>query len=356
MRLAAWFDSWVNRGPFTAVDLARFRIVFGIGALLTLFDFSWFTHFPASMYIPPPGPFQLLPGFPPLAVGLAIEIGIALSFASLAFGYRTRFSGWSASILMVLGFGFTYSLGKIDHPILFAIAPAVLSFTGWGDELSIDKLRGRTRGIQQWPLRLLAFMIGIAFFTAGFAKLRANWLSPETQAARRQFLSSYVDGNSGGILPWVVDLDVPILWELLDWATVIMELGLVVCVLSWTAFRIGIALATIFHFGVFFLLSISFGFNVLVYGAFVEWSRVPVRAPAALVRFFRRWYPLLIPLIALAMWAWTHFYPQTAEQSGWLTVLGGGVASAYLIVLIGRGVRRGLWRVRPRRVLRSAPR
>jgi len=329
----------VNRRAVTRTDLARFRIIFSVGGLLTLFDFSWFSHFPASMYIPPPGPFQLLPGFPPEPIAIAIEIGIALSFASLAFGYHTRLSGWSASILMILGFGFTYSLGKIDHPILFAIAPAVLSFTGWGDELSIDRLRGRTRGVRQWPLRLLALMIGIAFFTAGFAKVRANWLSPDTQAARRQFLNAYVDGNTGGILPWIVDLDAPVLWELIDWATVIMELGLVVCVLSWTAFRLAIALATIFHFAVFFLLTISFGFNVLVYGAFVEWRRVPVRAPAGLARLTTRWYPLLIPAIAIALWAISHANPQTAVLSGYITVLGGGIASGYLIVMIGRGVR-----------------
>ena len=49
MNLLARFDTWVVSGPFTATDLGRFRILFGIGALLTLFDFTWFTHFPSSL-------------------------------------------------------------------------------------------------------------------------------------------------------------------------------------------------------------------------------------------------------------------------------------------------------------------
>lgn len=335
MRLLTWFDRWVSSGPFTIIDLARFRIIFGVGALLTLFDFTWWGGYPASMYLPPPGPFQLLPGFPPVAVAYAVEIGVALAMSCIAFGYRTRLACWVATVLMIIGFGFTYSFGKIDHPILFAIAPAVLSFSGWGDELSIDKARGlRPSGFRPWILRLLALLIGLAFLTAAISKVRAGWLSPDTQAVRREVLAAYVDGNTGGILPPLVHLDAPVLWEMLDWATVIMELAIVVCVLSWRAFRVSIAIATIFHFGVYILLTISFGFNVLVYGAFVQWSKLHVRAPAWISPFVRRWYLLLIPISALVPWALTHTNPQTAKQSGFITVAGAGVAAAYLIALL----------------------
>lgn len=339
-RALARFDEWASSGPFTATDLGRFRIIFGVGALLTLFDFSWFGSLPASLYLPPPGPFMLFSGFPPTPVAVAIEIGIALAFASLTFGYRTMLAGWTASILMILGFGFTYSLGKIDHPILFAIAPAILGFTGWGAELSVDRMLGRSHQLRIWPLRLLALIIGIAFFTAGFAKLRAGWLSPSTQATRREFLNFYTSGNDGGILPWLAHLDAAVLWELLDWAVVILELGVVVCVASWAWFRVALALATIFHFGVLVLLTISFGFNVLVYGAYVQWSKVPVRAPSWVGAVVRRWYPLLIPLVALPVWAVSHAIPHTAQQSGYIIIIGGGIASGYLIALVVAGVRR----------------
>jgi len=339
VKALAWFDAWVATSPVSSLDLARFRIILSVGALLTMFDFSWFSPFPASMYIPPPGPFKLLPGFPPEPIAIALEIGIALAFASLAVGYRTTVASWSASILMLLGFGFSYSLGKIDHPILFIIAPAVLSFTGWGDRLSVDARRGRTHGHRAWPLRLLAVLIGLAFFTAGVAKLRAGWLSPETQAARREFLTAYVDGNRGGILPSLVEFDAVWFWELFDWATVIIETGMLVTVLSWTAFRIAIAAATIFHFGVFVLLAISFGFNVLVYGAFVRWSAVPVQVPRWAGQITLRWYALLIPVTAVSLWGITQFIPQTSDQSGYLVVAGGGIASGYLFVMAYRGLR-----------------
>lgn len=343
MTLVERFDQWVTSGPFTVTDLARFRIVFGAVGLATLFDFSWFSHFPSTMYLPPPGPFQLLSGFPPEPIAVGIEILIALAFASIAFGYRTVAAGWVATVLMVIGFGFTYSLGKIDHPILFALAPAVLGHTGWGGALSLDRLRGRSMPFRHWPLRLLAMMIGIGFFTAGLAKLRGGWLSVETQAARREFLNFYVDGNTGGILPWLAELQPAVLWEVADWATVLLELTLVGWVLWWRAFRVAIALITLFHLSVYVLLTISFGFNVLVYGAFVEWRRVPLHAPAwmgAIAR--RRWFPALIPVVAIPAWGLSHAFPQTAQQSGFVVIIGSGVAAGYLIaqvLALGRYVR-----------------
>jgi hypothetical protein len=180
-------------------------------------------------------------------------------------------------------------------------------------------------------LRLLALLVGLGFLTAGISKVRAGWLSLDTQAVRREVLTAYADGNTGGVLPWLVDLNAPMLWEALDWATVLMELSIIVCVLWWRAFRISLAIATIFHCGVYILLTISFGFNVLVYGAFVEWSKLPLRAPAWISPFVRRWYLLLIPTVALVPWAFTHANPQTAQQSGWITVAGAGVAVGYLV-------------------------
>lgn len=334
MSLFDRFDRWVNAGPFTVIDLARFRIIFSVGALLTLFDFSWWGGYPSAMYLPPPGPFQLLGGFPPVWFAVSLEIAVALALACLAFGYHTRIAGWAATVLMIIGFGFTYSFGKIDHPILFAIAPAVLGFSGWGDELSIDKLRGARRvGFRPWVIRLLALLIGLAFLTAAVSKLRAGWLLPGTQAVRREVLSAYVDGNTGGILPFLVSLDLPALWEVFDWATVILEFSIIFCALSWRAFRVAISIATLFHFGVYILLTISFGFNVLVYGAFVQWSRLSLRSPAWLGPFIRRWYPLLIPLAALVPWAFTHAHPQTAKQSGFITVAGAGIAVGYLVAV-----------------------
>lgn len=328
------FDRWVVSGPFTVVDLARFRIIFAVGALLTLFDFTWFTHFPPTMFQPPPGPFRLLSGFPPEAVAIGLEIAIAIAFASIGFGYRTVLAGWTATVLMIIGFGFTYSLGKIDHPILFALAPAVLGHTGWGGAISVDRMLGRVTPFRQWPLRLLAFMIGIGFFTAGFAKLRAGWLSWDTQAARREFLNFYVDGNDGGLLPWLASIPPGILWEVADVATVVLELTLVVWVLWWRVFRIGLALITLFHLSVLVLLTISFGFNVLVYGAFVEWRRVPTPVHVSGGRFVRRWYPLLIPIAALPVWMISHAIPHTAQQSGYIVVVGAGVAAGYLITQV----------------------
>jgi len=58
-----------------------------------------------------------------------------------------------------------------------------------------------------------------------------------------------------------------------DVATVVIELGLVVAVVSWRAFRVALAVATLFHLTILLTLGIAFATTVLAYGAFVSWER-----------------------------------------------------------------------------------
>ena len=143
-------------------------------------------------------------------------------------------------------------------------------------------------------MRLLAFMIGLGFFTAGSAKLRSGWLDLDTQAVRGHFLSGYVNHDRNQLLaPLMLRVEeFGFFWEALDWFTVALECGLVVAVLWWRTFRIGIAVASLFHFGVLMMMNIQFSANVIAYGAFVRWNLfrptppgrvLPLSSPVAVV-------------------------------------------------------------------------
>src|SRR5687768_18063707 len=109
------------------------------------------------MYAPPPGPMQLFGGFPDAWVLHALELVLAAVFVALLVGYRVGLTSVTATVTMVLGYGFAYSLGKIDHNVLFILTPVVLAAAGWCG-------RGTVRPV---VLRLWAFAIGLALLSAG---------------------------------------------------------------------------------------------------------------------------------------------------------------------------------------------
>ncbi len=280
-------DAWARRGDFTAPDLALFRIVFATAVLLTLTDVGAVSDSPATEFAPPPGPMRLLTGVPPDAVLESIELGTALLAALLLVGLWTRTVSFLLALALMTGFGLTYSFGKVDHTIVLVLVPAIMGFSAWGSALSVDA-GGRapdSRGqpaTAQWPVRMLAFTIGLAFVTAGVAKVRSGWLDVHNHATEGHFIRGFFNnGRDDWLGPLFLHLHVGPAWELVDWLTVALELGLLVSVLYWRTLRIGVAVAALFHLGVLLMMNIVFHANVIGYGAFVLWSTVVPR----------RWWP-----------------------------------------------------------------
>ncbi|MFI5426210.1 hypothetical protein [Aeromicrobium sp. UC242_57] len=58
MNLGGRFDAWVVRGPFTAADLARYRVIYAASALLLLPRPEGLSQLPAFLWKPPLGPFS----------------------------------------------------------------------------------------------------------------------------------------------------------------------------------------------------------------------------------------------------------------------------------------------------------
>ncbi|MCW2798584.1 MAG: hypothetical protein JWQ70_56 [Aeromicrobium sp.] len=341
-RLLAAFDDWVARGPFTARDLAVFRIIFASAVLLMLPRVTLVAGRPDSFLAPPPGPFELMHTVPSEGMLLVLEILLMLAAASLCVGLFTTFSSLALSGLIMVNLGIEYSFGGLEHTIFLVLVPLTLAFSGWGRQWSLDSLRtGVTDDDEpQWPLRLLAAGMGVAFVGAAIPKMQAGWLDPTTHAVQGFVLRLGIHGHA---IPMesVLDATPGWTWEILDVATVALELVVVLTVIHWPSFRVALAVLCTFHLGVLVFLDISFWQNAVAYGAFVSWTALP-----DLVRGLRRWLmagrwrPSIGSLAAIGLIAVGTYACRLGIVShgfdGGVTVLAGLVGILYLGSLIAR--------------------
>lgn len=265
-----------DRWPISHTDLTRFRIVYAVFGLLTLPSFTWVGDYPDSLYRPPPGPFRLLEGFPPAPVLAGLGLVLAIALSCLLVGVRVPVASCVVTLTMITGFGFTYSLGKIDHNLLVALTPSAMAAAGWSPGGSV----------RRWVLRLWAFTIGVGMLTAGIAKLTAGWLDPTTHAVQGfTFQQVYSFDLTGWLGAAITHVSSPWFWEPMDWAAVLLECSVVVlALLGLRWLRLGLAFLALFHLGVMLMMNIAFAGSIVVYAAFVPWSRLhvrPVRVPAS---------------------------------------------------------------------------
>src|SRR4051812_13765812 len=113
MNVVQRFDSWVEKGPLTPLDLGIYRVAYSVIALCVVPSIHWLADYPTPLYRPPRGPFQLLGGSPPLAVLVALELLRSLALLLLALGIWTRVVSIVVGALLLVTYGLTYTLGKI---------------------------------------------------------------------------------------------------------------------------------------------------------------------------------------------------------------------------------------------------
>jgi predicted DCC family thiol-disulfide oxidoreductase YuxK len=344
-------DAWLRAGDITRTSLAGFRIIYATISLLVLPDFSWVATWPDSMYNPPPGPTQLFSGFPPEIVLRALEAAFAVCLVAILIGWRTRLFSFLAVGVAMAGFGFTYGLGKIDHDILLVLVPGAMALAGWGDRLSVDALRRRGRPVlperaEQWPLRLFALLIGLAFLTAALPKVNGGWLAWSSHAVQAMQARHYLSNGAHGLLAGpFFHFNNELFWEAMDIATIALEAGMLLAVLNWRSTRVAFAIAATFHLGVWLLMTIPFVMNVIAYAFVVSWDRLPV--PESLQRLARRPRRGLVraaPVIAVAGGiAWSLMIEIFGNAAPVvypaILVVGGLVGGGYLVTLAVRLVR-----------------
>jgi len=250
-----------------------YLLIFGIPVVL------WLDNFPSAFYNPPllslSGLFSNFPGFPFL---LFISFLTCLLPVLLLFGYKTRLVSILLAFCILFEKSFAYSLGKIDHDFLMWMVPLILAFSNWGMAFSLDarySQKDSSRSAQSWPVTLLALVLCLGMFSAGFPKLMGGWLDFSTQAVRGHFLREFYFNERQELLaPLLLSLDSPLLWEVLDYAGVLLECLFLFALVKPNLFRGFVLLAILFHVLNYLLLNISFSDNYILYMLFIDWKAV----------------------------------------------------------------------------------
>ena len=291
------FDQWIfETYQVSNEGLGLFRICASLFLLFFLIPGQGLAHYqylsslPSDFYAPPPGPMMLLDGFPPYIVFQVLYALIILFTLGMLVGYQTKRTSILAGIFILLMQGLIYSVGKVNHEIMVPLVPVLMAFSNWGNSFSIDSLRnaGQNKSPESWPLVLLSLFIGFMMFTSGFPKILGGWLDPSTHAVKahlfRQFFAHEREAFLAG---YAIQFQNELLWELLDWATIIFEIGFLIAVRKATWFRFFLILAVFFHFSTKMLLNISFLPNFLAYAAFLNWSAIYQSNRRAVQKLFR---------------------------------------------------------------------
>lgn len=197
----------------------------------------------------PAGALSSAPSTPLILFSIVPVIAAAFAMA----GRSVRISGGFAAASLVVGNSMLYSVeGKIVHHQWTAIVLFAMAVTTWANP---------SVGVGRWsPRFLLSWLLAWGLSTSAIVKVRGGWLDPSFSAVRAELEHQSVR-QLRLTEPASLVRDVlgdSFLWELADYATVLLEVGLIFAVLRPAWFRRGIVLMTIFHVAILLLMGISF--------------------------------------------------------------------------------------------------
>ncbi|MBD65944.1 MAG: hypothetical protein CME62_12105 [Halobacteriovoraceae bacterium] len=184
-----------------------------------------------------------------------------ISLVCLLFGYRTKISGlvFFFSTIFIKSFleGFLTGYGK---NILYDLIPLFLSFSGWGNKLSIDaKYEERKERVNGWPIYLIILTYGFCLYTSAIPKLTSGWLSFEDSATYWHILRrNNISLQSPLLIEYIAKADFSLFWEVLDYMIVLFEFTLLFIIPFKRIFRYYIGMALFFHIGIILWLKIPF--------------------------------------------------------------------------------------------------
>jgi predicted DCC family thiol-disulfide oxidoreductase YuxK len=281
----------VSRGALTRWMFEEYRLAdesLAVSRVLTALcllglvypRYVWLASFPSSFYAPPLGLGILFRGLPPLWILWAILAAAVTLTLALLVGWHTQVTGLALTAVLLVGNTFEYALGKINHDILLLVVLVTMAFSGWGRRYSVDeRRRAGMAPAAAWPLALLALVVGFAMFSAGLPKAMAGWLDPRTQSAQYHLLVNYHVLERPTLAGRLALDHLPTAgWEVLDWATVGLELALLPAAFSRRAMLAVCGLAVLFHAVIHVTMEISFWTNLLAYAMFVDWAAVLSRS------------------------------------------------------------------------------
>lgn len=285
-KISSWFDNLVNESYQTCdLGLALFRMAYALYFLILGVPlFFWIANNPDILFDPPTYSLaNLFNGFPPTEILVLIDILTITLFVFLFFGFKTSWTSILLTLVLITGFSFKYSFGKIDHNIIFVILPLVMSQSGWGRKLSFDSISQKVNIISSstgksngFPIFIMALFIGFGYFSAGLVKA-PGWLSLDinSHGVRSWVMNAhFISDKPALLLPYLIELTNPYFWKLLDITAVIFELSFLVAVFNKQWFKLFLGLGVIFHFANTLMIYIPFISMIIVYLLFIDWSNV----------------------------------------------------------------------------------
>jgi|AntRauTorckE6833_2_1112554.scaffolds.fasta_scaffold01300_5 hypothetical protein len=283
-KISSWFDNLVNESYQTSdLGLALFRMAYALYFLILGVPlFFWIGNNPDILFDPPNYSLaNFFNGFPPTEVLVLIDVLTIILFVFLFFGFKTSWTSIFLTLLLITGFSFKYSFGKIDHNIIFVILPLVMSQSGWGRKLSLDSIsqnvnsRSSSKKISNgFPIFIMALFIGFGYFSAGLVKA-PGWLSLDlnSHGVRSWVMNAYfISDKPALLLPYLIEITNPYFWKLLDITAVIFELSFLIAVFNKQWFKLFIGFGVIFHFANTLMIYIPFISMIVVYLLFIEWE------------------------------------------------------------------------------------
>lgn len=277
------FNRWIFESfPVTEEGLGLMRIVLSLFLLFFLIPgegkdhFLFLSHLPSDFYAPPPGPMMLPDQFPSFGLIMFLYSICVVSVILMLIGYKTKAASITAGITILLLQGVIFSVGKVNHEIIIASVPMIMAFSNWGAAFSLDSRRDdMSIKAESWPLTIIAVLIGFMMFTAGFPKLLGGWLDIHTQATQGHLLNQfYVRGRQDLLAVTAVNFQSALFWELLDWATILFEIGFLIALFRKKWVQIFLSLAVLFHFSTMMFLNIAFLPNFFAYAIFLNWDKI----------------------------------------------------------------------------------
>ncbi len=334
--------------------LGVFRILFCLGILLVtgLRNSAWMSGSSNYLFIPPFSVAIFFDHIPSLPWLVGLDALTWISILCLLFGFKTAYASVATSILLIVQGSFLYSLGKVDHDILYVLLPLALAGSKWGTVYSIDASlvgsgdKSHRQEYQSWPVAIVSLLLCFGMFTSGFQKLTGGWLMLDSPAVHAHLVKNFFVGRRTDFLAETsLYLNSATLWEIGDWVTVFFELGFSTAFFHRRLLRFFLLAAVFFHLANFLMLNILYETNFLVYLLFVPATVLTCKGPITerLLSWFGSKTKLVVTVLVMGLWyilvqyigdTELRAYPSLTNFVGYLTDHSGRYVTAYTVIAL----------------------
>ena len=203
--------------------------------------------------------YYLIPSIPDEFLFLVLNVIGTIAFVCILFGYKSAKAGVVFSLILIFECSILYSFQKIDHTFFNDITFLILGFTGWGSRLSIDEYLGKKSYTNNVWLMNFTLMFFFAWFSAGIFKLMDSTYLNIYEHHIESLVFRYNKGTDfyhylNGFIPF----GDAFFAEILDYAAVIFELGVVMVLINLRWSLVYIGLCCLFHIFNYNMLAIAF--------------------------------------------------------------------------------------------------